>query len=204
MRAATRFGEGDVMKYRLMRTALVGCGLGMVLAVGTMPLGVAGEGGEGTNGPDVFRGTAGADEYDGLGGNDRIYGYRGRDHLSGGDGNDRLYGGKGSDGVFGDAGDDVVLGGPRPDSVYGGRGRDVLRGGAGWDTLVPGNGADVVYAGSWSDEVYVDNDGRRDVVYCGRGYDWVEISLGRHERRERLDRFIGCEAVYVDRDGVPS
>ena len=70
--------------------------------------------------------------------------------------------------------------------------------------MVPGNGADLVYAGPDSDEIFVDNDGRRDVVYCGSGHDWVEIGLGRHEHRDRHDRYIDCEDVYVDRDGGPS
>ncbi|KAA1427689.1 hypothetical protein [Nocardioides antri] len=71
------------------------------------------------------------------------------------------------------------MGGPRGDSLYG-------------------------HTGSDDDEIYVSNAGQPDVIFCDGGFDWVEISLRRHERRDPLDRYVDCESVHVDRDGIPS
>jgi hypothetical protein len=80
----------------------------------------------------------------------------------------------------------------------------VLRSGAYYDVIVPGPGADEVHAGPDDDEIFVNNDGKRDVIFCDGGHDWVEISLRRHERRDHRDRYVDCESVYVDREGQPS
>jgi|GEM_PF-2009783 len=179
-------------------------GTGAVIALGLGLMSPAWAAGEPTEGDDVIVGTPERDDIDALGGDDTIFGNRGDDELRGRAGNDKIMGGRGSDLLLGGEGADSIVGGPRGDSLFGHAGSDVLRAGAFHDIIVPGPGADEVHAGPGDDEIFVDNDGKRDVIFCDGGHDWVEISLGRHERRDRLDRYVDCESVYVDRHGVPS
>lgn len=174
---------------------------GAALAVLACPATATGVGDGATGGDDVLVGTSGNDTINGLGGDDVIHGYLGADELTGAAGDDQLYGGRGSDLLLGKDGKDFLSGGPRGDSLYGAAGADELRAGAFHDTIVPGDGADVVHAGPGDDELFVFNDGKPDRYYCDGGYDWVEISLRQHQRRDPRDVFIDCEDVYVDRDG---
>jgi Tol biopolymer transport system component len=58
------------------------------------------------------------------------------------------------------------------DKVYGLGGNDTIDAGLGSDTVYPGAGRDRVKAGEGRDTVYA-RDGERDVITCGRGFDFV-------------------------------
>ena len=123
----------------------------------------------GAEGNDVLRGSRGNDALHGLEHNDRLSGNSGRDVLHGDDGRDRLSGGRGNDSLDG---------GPEDDVLSGGRGDDALAGDGGENRLSGGAGDDRIWA----------TPGGRDVVSCGRGFDYAFVS--------RNDRVVGCERVF--------
>lgn len=151
---------------------------------------------------DAISGYAGDDALNGNGGADYLYGGMGNDNLKysndtgrpygglrGGDGDDYVDGGEGSDDLFGDEGNDHMVGGPGRvgDDLDGGSGDDKLGGDAGQDSLTGARGRDRLYGGDGNDHIYTGyfyypngpsepylaNDGVRDYVRCGPGYDKV-------------------------------
>ena len=76
---------------------------------------------------------------------------------------DRLIGTRAGDRTHGFGGDDRIEGKAGDDCLYGGRGNDLIIGGSGHDRIYGGAGDDVIHA----------EDGHRDVVRCGAGYDKV-------------------------------
>jgi serralysin len=172
---------------------------------------VSGRGGRDTvfggGGADVLHARGGKDLIFADKGRDLVLGERGRDALIGGPGDDVVKGGTGSDILgnpapnFGFQGDDILVGGRGNDALLeDGNGKDILRGGPNrrdkdaffsTDFLQPGGGADKVFGGPGPDLVFVENDGRRDVIRCGRGRDVVDYSKAMDPR----DVIIGCETV---------
>ncbi len=167
------------------------------------------------DGGDSVFGGVGPDELHARGGRDFVSGRKGRDVVLGGGGNDALIGdfgndvvkgGKGRDNLgnpapnFGFQGDDTLIGGPGVDALLeDGNGNDVLRGGSNktvdaffsTEFLRPAGGADKVFGGPGPDDVALENDGRRDVISCGRGHDVVSYS----KRLDRRDVITGCETI---------
>lgn len=104
---------------------------------------------------ELYAGLGGSDRIRALAGNDVLWGNNGRDTLEGGHGRDWLLGGRGNDGL------------------YGGTGRDRLWGGMGTDRL-NGNAIFEDSPNTFDDEMpdllfAVEDDGRVDIVVCGRG-----------------------------------
>lgn len=104
---------------------------------------------------ELWAGLGGADTLSTLAGNDVLWGNSGHDTLEGGHGRDWLLGGRGNDGL------------------YGGTGRDRLWGGMGTDRL-NGNAIFEDSPNTFDDEMpdllfAVEDDGRVDIVVCGRG-----------------------------------
>ena len=137
----------------------------------------------GTDGEDVIYGTNVVDEsgfseqIDGLHGADVIYGYGGNDYLFGDDsvepsddpgtlqdGNDKVYGSSGEDFIGGFGGSDLLSGGPGPDDIY----AQELSLNEGEDTVNGGGGRDYIKA----------DDGKKDTINCGKGYDVVYFDEG--------------------------
>ncbi len=83
--------------------------------------------------------------------------------LDGSPFDDHLRGTKAGDRIHGFAGDDRIEGHGGDDCLYGGRGADLIIGGPGHDHIYGGGGDDVIHA----------EDGTRDWVRCGSGYDKV-------------------------------
>lgn len=104
----------------------------------------------GTTGDDRLSGTAAADTINGFAGNDDIFGLDGADTVQGGPGQDYLSGGIGNDEVFGGQG---------PDEVYGLAGNDRLSG------------------ETEGDQIFAANDGQRDTISCGAGFDRASVGL---------------------------
>lgn len=111
------------------------------------------------------------------------------DQLVGTNDADTIQGLEGEDTIFGRGSGDAVYGNDGEDDVRGGPGRDRVAGGDGSDELRPGDGADQVVAGPGADAISVRNDGERDIIYCGKGYDdvyWLDL-------RDRRDVLRDCE-----------
>lgn len=127
---------------------------------------------------------------DSIGGNagygDELYGQGGDDWIRGHSGNDLLDGGRGDDTMRSGAGNDVVLGGVGSDLLVGRRGDDRMRGGDGADRIVGGAGKDVLRGEAGPDFLDSD-DGVRDEVYGGPGYDAA--------RTDKRDRVSGVEEL---------
>jgi len=83
--------------------------------------------------------------------------------IDGGPSGDQLVGSKAGDVIRGFGGDDYINGRGGDDCLYGGPGNDLIIGGPGHDHIYGGAGDDVIYA----------NDGQRDWIRCGSGYDKV-------------------------------
>lgn len=141
-------------------------------------------------------GTDEADEYTapdqsrdliiGLGGDDILRAGDRSDLVRGNDGDDRIAGGAGSDKIVGGLGDDRLHGGLHADKIVGGPGADGINGGLGNDLIKAGKGNDRVVA----------NDGMRDHIICGAGFDAVKA-----DRRDRVAR--DCERVVRVRPDRP-
>ncbi len=124
----------------------------------------------------------------------------------------------------GQAGNDVILGSDDAEwRIEDGRGRDFVRAGGGADDVWIGRGHDVVYGDEGADDIRYavyqhheatfgdvsdrffggrgndrleDRNGKRDVLSCGPGHDWV--------RQESRDRFgPGCEERFGRLPGGP-
>jgi len=91
-----------------------------------------------------------------------------------------------SDRRTGTSGNDVMRGGPANDCMDGRAGDDKLSGKRGDDTLTGGRGRDRM-SGSRGDDVIYSDDGERDMVDCGRGFDRVKA--------DESDRLRHCEVV---------
>jgi Tol biopolymer transport system component len=100
---------------------------------------------------------------------------------------DSLVGTDGTDGIYGFRGDDRIRAGGRPDYLEGGPGDDLLDGGRSDDRLYGGPGHDRLYGGLGFDAI-VANDGSKDRVRCGSGYDIVWADRGDAVARD-------CELV---------
>lgn len=140
-----------------------------------------GAGGEclGTSVGDALYGTANVDKIYGFGGADLMNGYGSADYLYGGDESgwgDKIRGGGGADDIRGQRGDDGLYGQNGSDKVYGGPGGDLIEGGYGTDYLNGGAGSDEIKA----------QDGQKDTIVCGDGYDRVYYDGA-------LDTLQGCE-----------
>ncbi len=116
---------------------------------------------------------------------DRIEGTGGDNMLTG----DRA--GPCFDTILGKGGNDVIKGLRFSDKLYGGNGADTLYGNRGGDRIFGGSGEDRVYGGYGDDEIDV-QDGQRDFVDCGPGFDIV--TLDEETDDGRPDRVINCEA----------
>ena len=112
-------------------------------------------------------------------GNDNIWGGLRNDTLEGGAGNDAIEGWSGNDRIKGDAGNDVLYGQSGHDTIFGGAGNDKMYGGTGNDYIAGEAGADSMYGGSGNDLLFAKNDGSRDLVDGGIGFDqaWVDKGL---------------------------
>ena len=106
-----------------------------------------------------------------------INGTTGDDRLSGTSAADTIYGFAGNDDMFGLAGNDTMQGNP---------GQDYMSGGVDNDTVVAGQGADTIYglAGNdrlsgetENDQIFAANDGQRDSISCGSGFDRASVGL---------------------------
>jgi Ca2+-binding RTX toxin-like protein len=141
----------------------------------------------GTDGPDEY--TAPDESRDliiGLGGDDVLRAGDRRDLVRGGDGDDKIAGGPGSDKIVGGIGEDRLHGGRQADKIVGGPGADGINGGLGRDLIMAGRGGDRIIA----------NDGMRDRIICGPGFDSVKA-----DRRDRVAR--DCERVLRVRPDTP-
>ena len=153
-----------------------------VSVVGSVPAEV-----DGGTGNDAVRGGTAGDVAFGGDGNDVLRGSAGGDSLEGQFHNDRLYGSHGNDVLQGDEGRDRLVGGSGRDSLDGGPADDVLRGGRGDDDLAGDDGNDTILGGAGDDRLWATTR-ERDVVNCGRGFDYAFAS--------RNDRVVGCERVF--------
>ncbi len=97
---------------------------------------------------------------------------------SGGSGNDNLRGTNGADVLSGGSGDDVLRGLVGADRLSSGSGEDEVFGGSGRDAISGGSGDDFISDG---------DDGVRDTINCGTGFDTV--------RADRVDNLDDCERV---------
>ena len=102
--------------------------------------------------------------------------------FSGTDGPDTLKGDRCDNDISGLRGNDVIYGYRGADEIYGNQGSDRLYGGKGPDTLRGGDGDDRIRSGGL--------DGKRDLVYCGRGRDFASIAENDRAARD-------CEVVVV-------
>jgi RTX calcium-binding nonapeptide repeat (4 copies) len=73
-----------------------------------------------------------------------------------------------------------VVGGLGNDRLTGGKSKDVLRGGSGNDTLTGGHEADVLRGGGGDDRIEA-QDGWRDRVFGGRGWDQADVDCEDRE-----------------------
>jgi Ca2+-binding RTX toxin-like protein len=133
----------------------------------------------GTRGDDGIEGTSGRDVIDSLGGHDVVRAAGGNDTVYGrgkqGDPyyyDDELYGDGGATDVT-QEGDDKLYGGYGNDYLVGDCGADLLSGGGGIDYIdaictSPEEGEDTVKGGGGNDLIDT-QDGRKDVVDCGKG-----------------------------------
>ncbi|MFU7559501.1 calcium-binding protein [Stieleria sp. JC731] len=144
---------------------------------------------DGGNGNDSIYGGIGNDLLLGQGGEDEIYGDDGLDTVYGGDGDDTIYGDEGNDALYGDGGNDSIYGGLGDDLLMGHDGNDILKSGGGNDYIFGGDGDDLLYGGDGNDNLdgesgvdylYGENgddilqggqDGERDYLVGGDGYD---------------------------------
>ena len=78
-------------------------------------------------------------------------------------------------------------GGPGDDTLCGRGGAGLLEGDSGSDWIFDGPGRDDVYAGSSGETIYAD-DGYRDYIDCGIGFDRVQ--------RDNFDRVVDCEQRF--------
>jgi hypothetical protein len=125
----------------------------------------------GTDRPDKLYGGDGyEDEVRGLGGSDELWGGFGKDYMFGGPGDDFLVGGTTNHEDDHDKSKDVLWGGSGNDILYGGRGADFLYGEGQFDTDPQGQHEDVFYGGDGNDQFDAE-DGQRDELYCGEGWD---------------------------------
>lgn len=127
------------------------------------------------------------DKIIGLEGDDVLKAGNKRDLVRGNEGDDRIAGGPGSDRIFGGPGDDRLHGGSQADKVVGGPGADRINGGFGRDLIEAGRGGDRIIA----------NDGMRDRISCGPGFDSVKADM-----RDRIAR--DCERVLRVKPDKPT
>lgn len=178
----------------------------------------------GRGGGDVISGGAGSDDLSGMEGDDTLRGLEGLDSISPGAGRDIVDGGtnidtvvyfsgpspvavnladalpdgpvaepdaplRGIERVVGTRGDDVLVGDGSSNRLSGVLGRDRIDGGPAGDVL----------DGSFGDDILGANDGARDDVLCGQGFDTVTADL---EDQPGAD----CESVtrFAVDDGPPA
>jgi len=118
---------------------------------------------EGTSGKDKLYGSRNPrikDRMYGLGDVDQLYSYAGSDGIAGGDGSDYIRGGEGDDGLYGDAGNDRIHGESGNDEIFA-------------NDRVSGE-QDVIYGESGNDKIFA-QDGERDIISCGPGYDKADV-----------------------------
>ena len=96
----------------------------------------------------------------GYGDVDQLYSYTGRDGIAGGDGSDYIRGGEGDDGLYGDSGNDRIHGESGNDEIFA-------------NDRVNGE-QDVIYGESGNDKISA-QDGERDIIWCGPGYDKADV-----------------------------
>jgi Ca2+-binding RTX toxin-like protein len=137
--------------------------------------------------------------FDGTDGADHLIGTVGGDLVIAGSGADTIRAGGGQNIVQAQWGNDDIRTGSGRDFLWGGGGNDLIRSGSGGDTIHPGPGRDTVDAGSGADHV-VANDGQRDIIDCGSGFDGARV--------DQYDVVRNCENVNRTRaeneDGTPS
>jgi Ca2+-binding RTX toxin-like protein len=124
----------------------------------------------------VFSGTAAAHEITWIGtsGSDSIEGHEHEDNMYGKDGPDFLYGYAGGDWLEGQRGNDTILAGGNSDFGFGGRGDDAMSLGWGADQAWGGWGNDFIAGDDGNDIIRLnDDEGERDEVFCGSGWDIV-------------------------------
>jgi hypothetical protein len=146
---------------------------------------------DGTSAGDLILGRRGADRIFGRGARDCLDGEGGRDRLSGGGAADEIDGGGGRDSATGGGGSDRIDGGNGDDRLSGDRGNDRIDGDRGDDRIDAVGGEDRVFGGSGDDRIDSE-DGKRDRVDCGRGFDVVDA--------DRKDRLRDCERDGRGRD----
>jgi hypothetical protein len=102
-------------------------------------------------------------------------------------GPDRLTGTDAKNEIRGLAGSDYIAGRAAADELYASSGKDEVRGGGGRDYINGGRHRDELYGGSGNDTIRA-QDGYRDYINCGRGYDTAQV--------DRIDRVSqNCEDV---------
>lgn len=185
---------------------------------------------DGGSGNDNLRGGLGADRVIGSNGNDTFLEQDEgsanplfADVLDGGNGTDtadyRLRSsrisitldGNADDGESGE-GDNVVgvenvVAGSRNDTLIGADGANRLEGGAGNDEIIGRNGADALFGGDGDDVIDARDNGTKDVVDCGIGFDEVIADLQDEvpTRLEALRPGSACERIerFAVDDGPP-
>lgn len=80
------------------------------------------------------------------------------------------------------------------DRLHGTHHSDLLGGRGGNDVLRPDFGADIVRGGPGDDKIYLFNDGVRDRIHCGDGFDVVayHYSVDQHDVIDR-----NCEGIIA-------
>lgn len=99
-------------------------------------------------------------------------------------------GGGGNDTISGSSGNDSLVGGDGFDKINGAGGDDTLRGGLLNDTLTGGAGRDMLF-GEELDDFLFSEDGRRDTVDGGDGFDNSDVD-------EEQDVQTSLEIVFLD------
>lgn len=180
-------GEHTESGKRMRRTAILFAGIITVLALAAGTVAAAetiecrkDKNCLGTPSSDTMQGTAFADTMVGFARNDTMHGDLGDDAMRGDDGFDTMYGGYGEDRMYGGADNDVLEGNNNADTIVGGPGADVIDGGLGPDTVVA-------------------NDGKRDSISCGVGFDTAVVDTADLNRAtfEDFVRLSSCEDVRV-------
>jgi Ca2+-binding RTX toxin-like protein len=160
----------------------------------------------GTNSKDKLTGNASRNVVYANGGKDYAKGNRGDDNLYGGPRNDRLDGGDGADYLNGNDGYDVAYGRDGTDTMdlveqpsYGPQSVEIRGAEKAVHDRKPGGRtrgkpnaprrADRLFGGPDTDNIFTD-DGKRDVINCGRGRDEAVI--------DQFDTRVNCEAVTVE------
>ncbi len=106
-----------------------------------------------------------------------VKGTDGSDRLAGTSAADTMYGFGGADDMFGLAGDDTMQGNPGQDYMSGGVDDDRVFGGQGADEIYGLAGNDRLSGETENDQLFAANDGQRDSISCGSGFDRASVGL---------------------------